>query len=190
MKDPIAPPTAVTARAFIDSFREAAQELSAGLIPIWRQSTTDLPYTNFMTNQVFPATARRLGLHPVAECSYMDKRQRSRRLDFGMFPVSSVGGVEDALVAIEIENKEQTLSDEIAKLGVLRAPLNVLFFYSNETARERRVFEVLAQVRGWPANCSAEFLVMWNKPYERRPHWQPCVARASGMEEIPRFTIL
>lgn len=178
----------VSARLFLAAFRAAAQELSADLMPTWKMSDTQ--YTKFMAQHVFPATARHLNLQFAPEYSYVDAANRSRRLDGAFFRPKCGTRVQDLLVAIEIENKERTLYEEIEKFDALRSPLCVLFFYSNDTNRDRRICEIQAQVRTWAPASASEFLIMWNKPYQPHPHWRPCLVTPSQTEELPLFTIL
>lgn len=184
------PAPSVSATRFIEALRSAAEALSADLIPVWRQSTTDTPYTRFMTTRLLPATAGQLGLNYSSELAYTDVNGRYRRLDAAFLPHEAHASPGSTLIAIEIENEEQTLIDEIGKLADLRTRVCVLFFYSSESTRDRRVGEVFNKVRLWGSASTSEFVVMWNKPYQANPHWQPCVVTPRGLDERERFSIL
>ena len=174
----------VSARRFVAAFFTAAESMRAELIPIWRDSTKDAPYTAFMTTRVFPATAEGLALQMSPEFPYVDAAGRRRRLDASFYFRTSAPRLQDVLVAIELENKQTSLSDEIKKLSSLQSPLCVLFFYSSEAVRDGRLREIQGHVRGWEESTDSEYLIMWNKPYQKNPHWVPFLVTPSGTEEL------
>ena len=98
----------ISARQFLAEFYSKAKALSAELIPIWNMKSTDRPYTTFMSTRLFPATARGLNVDFTPQFPYKERDGRSRYLDAAFVPPNGGMDVQEVLVAIEIENKEQT----------------------------------------------------------------------------------
>jgi hypothetical protein len=126
---------------------------------------------------------------PIWRMSHTDAPYRSaRRVHAALFSRDCPGQLQQPAIAMEVMNSQRALSGAIEKLIALRSHLCVLFFYWDETIRTQRVSEVEIHVRDWQASA-AEFLVMWNKPYQSQPPWRPALITTAGTKDLPVFTI-